>query len=179
MQARKPRLTENKLLMLYAINRLGPITTDQAMRFFVNNDFLDYIDLHISLAELVEGGLLLMSAEPLGKTYSPSVLGSKATLFFLREVPDSRLKRVDELYPKWREIFLKESRIFADYEKNMAGELVVRLAAREEGMLMFEMSISVPGKAQAQEICKRWTERSGDIYAKIMELLLSSGDPEV
>lgn len=174
MQRPKPKLTENKLLMLYAINLLGPVTNEQALRFFVENDYMDYIDLQLSLAELADGGLLLMSAEPLGRTYSLSGLGKDAVRFFQREVPASRLASVDERYPQWRETFVRESRVFADYDRGPAGDMVVRLAARENGVLLFEMNISVPGKNEAKAVCDRWQERSDEIYAQVMRLLLEN-----
>ena len=49
---RHPSETENKLLLLHAIDRLGSATSQQLLTFVVENELMDYISLQLGLAEL-------------------------------------------------------------------------------------------------------------------------------
>ena len=55
---RHPSETENKLLLLHAIDRLGAATSQQLLTFVVENELMDYISLQLGLAELDESGFL-------------------------------------------------------------------------------------------------------------------------
>ena len=171
MERAKPRLTENKLLMLYTIEKLGCVTNNQALRFFIDNEFMDYIDVQLSIAELTEGKLLYSGSEPIGLTYYVTELGLDAIEFFKSKIPISRRNAVDVLIGKWRTEFMYESHIFADYTTALNGDIIARLAARENGALVFEMNISVTSTKEAAAICEKWKEDSSQIYAQILDML--------
>ena len=171
MERAKPRLTENKLLMLYAIEKLGCVTNNQALRFFIENDFMDYIDVQLSLAELTEGKLLYSGSEPIGLTYYVTDSGLDAIDFFKGRIPISRRNAVDSQIEKWRAQFMHEAHIFADYTTALNGDIIVRLAARENGALVFEVNISVTSTKEAAAMCEKWKEDSSQIYAQILDML--------
>jgi hypothetical protein len=171
MERPKPRLSENKLLMLYAVDKLGCITNNQALQFFIENDFMDYIDVQLSLAELTDGKLLHAVSQPAGLTYYVTELGLDAIDFFKNKVPVSRRSAVDCQAEKWRDIFMLESHVFADYTTAINGDIVVRLAARENDMLLFEMSISVPSSKEAEIMCDNWKKNSSQVYAAVLSML--------
>lgn len=179
MQRPKPKLTENKLLMLYTIDCLGALTNGQTLRFFIENELMDYIDVQLSLAELTEGKLLCANLEPLGTTYSLTQLGKDAVRYFKSRIPASRRQAVDEAAGPWRDIIRRETQLFADYTAAPGGDVIVRLAARENGALLFEMNISVPDAAQARVLCENWETRSGQVYKTVMDLLTApDGKPK-
>lgn len=171
MERPKPRLTENKLLMLYSVDKLGCITNNQALRFFIENDFMDYIDVQLSLAELTEGKLLYVNSEALGMTYYVTELGMDAISFFKSKVPASRRRAVDEKVDEYQRQFMHESNVFADYTTAMNGDIIVRLAARENGILLFEMNISVSGTEEAKTMCENWKKNSSKVYSMVLGAL--------
>lgn len=177
MQRPKPNLTENKLLMLYSLDKLGGVTNDQAIRFFLENELMDYIDIQLSLAELTDGNLLQATQEPLGRTYALTGFGRDAIGFFAYLVPISRRSAVDELAPRWREVFMRETQVFASYDKALNGDIMVRLAARDRGVLVFEMNISVASHDEAELLCRRWRRDSAKVYAQVIRTLTAEDAP--
>lgn len=171
MKRPKPSLTENKMLILYAFSRMGGLTNSQALRFFIENDLIDYIDIQLSLAELLSGKLLFTEQEPLGATYYLTELGFDAVEYFYTTIPASRRDAVDTLAPQWRATFAHESQIFANYAKTATGDYMVHLAAREDHALLFEMNISVPTLSQAKQLCEKWNADSTQLYGRIMDML--------
>ncbi len=171
MERPKPKLTENKTLMLYAIDLLGGLTNAQALRFFLENDLMDYIDIQLSLAELHEYGLLYAESMPLGITYNLTQLGKQSIEYFGYRVPDSRRRKVAQLAEQWKPVFQEETQVFSNYVKTFTGDIMVRLAVRESDALQFELNLVAPTNKTAELFCKNWKQYSSEIYGKVLEVL--------
>lgn len=178
MERPKPQLTENKILMLYAIDLLGGLTNAQILRFFLENDLMDYIDIQLSLAEMNEADILFAQTMPLGVTYNLTEMGRQALEFFEYRVPDSRRRKVRELVPEWRATFREETQIFSDYVKTFTGDTMVHLAARESDALQFELNLLVPDNKTAAHFCTNWKKHSSEIYCAVLEILSRSEQNE-
>lgn len=168
---RKPSDTENKLLLLHDIDRLGAVTAEQLLVFVVENNQMDYISLHLCLAELDDAGLLRKQLHALGTLYALTGKGHDALELFRRRVPHSRLASVDEAAAQWRQRFRREKQMIADFEKKTDGEYVVRLKLLERDAELLHMEINVPTHAHAQRFCDAWIQQAPDIYASIMHTL--------
>ena len=77
---RHPSETENKLLLLHAIDRLGAATSQQLLSFVVENELMDYISLQLGLAELDESGFLRKQPHALGTLYALTGKGHDALM---------------------------------------------------------------------------------------------------
>ena len=177
MERPKPKLTENKLLMLYAIDLLGGLTNAQALRFFLDNELMDYIDIQLSLAEMSESGLLYAVTMPLGVTYNLTALGRDSIRYFSYQVPDSRRRKVSELAPQWRDVFTEETQVFSDYVRSYTGDIMVRLAVRESEQLQFELNMVAPDNKTADVFCNNWRKYYSEIYGKVLEILARREGP--
>ncbi|MBE5761643.1 MAG: DUF4364 family protein [Clostridiales bacterium] len=176
MQRSRPDLTENKLLMLYTLVNVGPMTNLQAQRFFLENEFMDYIDIQLSLAELADNGLLRTAHEPAGMTYSVTDFGAEALDMFKAKVPYSRRNAVDLVTESWKETLRHEASVFADYAVTPQGDFAARLAVREKGRLLFEMTIALPDRESAKKVCDSWHKKSSDVYMQALNILMSDDE---
>mgnify|MGYP003770843467 CR=1 FL=1 len=168
---RRPTDIENKLLLLYAIDRLGAVTAQQLLLFMVENDFMGYISLQLGLAELDEAGLLRKQKHALGTLYALTGKGRDALSMFQRRVPHSRLSGIDEIAGDWRLRFRREKQMLADFQKKENGEYLVRLRLLEREEHLLDLKLSVPTHDQAQRFCDAWIEQAAGIYAHIMRAL--------
>jgi hypothetical protein len=162
---------EHKLLVLYAMHGLGPATAEQLLRFFVDRDQMNYIDLQLSLAELRESGLLNRYNHPLGVLYQPSVEGIETLRMFRNRIPYSSRHSVDDALMGWRARFTHERHVLHHVSKLPDGALEVRLSIMEEDELLMEIAVRAPDDERAERFCDEWTKKAGAMYAKILRVL--------
>lgn len=168
---RKPSDTENKLLLLHAIDRLGAVTAEQLLVFMVENDQMGYIALQLGLAELDDAGLIVRKNHPLGALYALSGKGHDALGMFRKRVPYSRLTLVDEDAANWRQRFKRETQMPATFEKRKDGEYLVHLRLLEHDESLLDLTLNVPTHEIAQLFCNRWIAEASGIYAHLMHTL--------
>lgn len=171
MNRPRPPMKENKLLLLYAFQKVGAMTNQQAMRFVMENGMMDYLDLQLSLAELTESGLLQVLPIDDSRFYTLTSRAQQTLAFFARQVPSSRLQLVDEVAEHWRKLFQRERLMTSDYVKNAFGDYTVRLTAREYGITLVDITLNVPTHAQATSLCANWSQRAADTYRMLMDAL--------
>ncbi|MDR1598717.1 MAG: DUF4364 family protein [Oscillospiraceae bacterium] len=168
---RKGSPTEDKLLLLYAMHGLGPTTAEQLLRFFVDRDQMNYIDLQLALAELRENGLLRKQLHPLGVLYQPSVAGIQTLELFQRRIPYSRRVSVDDALIGWRARFSHEQHVVHRVETLEDGARVVRLSIMEQDEELLSITVRAPDDLRAERFCKSWSKNAGMLYARILRTL--------
>ncbi len=168
---RRPSDTENKLLLLYAIDRLGAVTAQQLLVFMVENDFMDYISMQLGLAELADAGLFRRQKHPLGTLYALTGKGHDTLDMFLAKLPHSRRTALEELAATWRVRFRREKQMLSDIRKEESGDYTVCLRLIERDSDLLTMNVSVPTHKQAQRFCDAWIAQATNIYAHIMHAL--------
>lgn len=168
---RHPSDTENKLLLLYAVDKLGPLTAHQLLVFMVENDAMDYVSIQLGLAELVDSSLLRKAKHALGMLYILTGKGRDALSLFEAKVPHSRRTLIDSQVAAWRQRFKRERQMLSSFEKAGESEYIVRLLLNEQETQLLEMKISVPTHQIAQRFCDAWIQEAPGIYAHIMRSL--------
>ena len=168
---RHPSETENKLLLLHAIDRLGAATSQQLLSFVVENELMDYISLQLGLAELDESGFLRKQPHALGTLYALTGKGHDALMMFRKRVPLSRLAEIDEHAEEWRARFRREKEMLSNFEKRGEKDYVVRLRLQERGCDLLDLRLCVPSRAMAQQFSDEWEKRAGRAYEALMHAL--------
>ena len=171
MPARKPSMTEQKLVTLYALDRLGPATALQLLRFMVENELMDYIALQLSAAELDEMGLLRKLPHALGALYAPSAKGYEALALFRGRIPHSRAGLIDGIAPVWKHRFREEKQVLADWERAPSGEYMAHLRLMESELPLLDVRVSLPTRELANRFCLRWPRAANELYAQLMRTL--------
>lgn len=171
MTARNPSMTEQKLVTLCALERLGPTTALQLLRFMVENELMDYIALQLAMAELDEMGLLRKIPHELGALYALSEEGFSTLRMFHKRIPHSRMRQIEAAAPAWKHRFREEKQVMADWSQDTMGEYTVRLRLLEGEMPLLDMSLSLPTREQAVTFCTNWPRRAGELYARLMHEL--------
>lgn len=168
---RKPTPTENKLLLLHAIDCLGAVTAEQLLAFVVENEQMDYIELQLGLAELIESSLLRTQPHALGMLYRLTGKGHDALAMFRKRVPHSRLASVENAAATWRQRFRLEKQMIGTFDKKPDGEYMVHLSLLERDAPLLQMDVSVPTHAHAERFVRAWGTQAAELYAMIMHRL--------
>jgi len=164
-------MTEQKLVTLYTLDRLGPATALQLLRFMVENELMDYIALQLSAAELDEMGLLRKAPHALGALFAPSAKGYETLQLFESRIPHSRAALIDEIAPVWKRRFREEKQVLADWKSTPTGEYVAHLRLLEGELSLLDVRVSLPTREQANRFCRRWPQAANELYAQLMQAL--------
>jgi len=164
-------MTEQKLVTLYALDRLGPATALQLLRFMVENELMDYIALQLSTAELDEMGHLRKLPHPLGTLYAPSSKGYEALQLFRSRIPYSRAELIDGIASEWKQRFREEKHVLADWKATPSGEYLAHLRLLEGELALLDIRISLPSREQADRFCQRWPQAACGLYTQMMHVL--------
>ena len=170
-------LAENKLILLYLIERLGmPVSNLQITKLILENKFMNYFLLQQFLNELCEGGFI-SSGLVEGKTlYSMTGHGKQALDYFLNLIPAGIKSRIDNTISQIRRNIKNETFITADYTPESENEFVVTCKVHEDDFSLIDLNITVGTKTDARAICENWKKHTQAIYAEIIDSLTRKRD---
>ena len=154
-------LAENKLLLLYIIKSIKyPISHSQLTDIVLEKSFINYFMLQQYISELKESEFIKYEEK------------DNKEFVFLTKKGDTVLSLFKDLSEKAEQI-KKELNIFSDYVPDNKDSFIVTLKALEGDCLLLDLSVNVPSKAQAQELCSKWKNNSSEIYNKIIDALIN------
>jgi len=113
---------ENRLLILYAMECLGPVTDEQLLRFMTELDLMNYFTLQLALSEMQDKGDVVKEAHPLGSLLSLSESGRFTLRGFEARIPQSRREIVSEASAVWRDTFRREQQTPAELRRLPDGQ---------------------------------------------------------
>ncbi len=165
-------LTLYKLIILYMLSRVDfPLTKAQISDFILEKEYTNFMTLQQVLGELIDAGLLHAQSIR-NRTHLLLTKDGMQTLhFFSNDISNSIKQEIDD-YFKANEITLRnEVSILADYYKSTSGEYEAHLIAKDKGINLIDITISVPVEETAISICDNWQEKNQEIYQYIISQL--------
>lgn len=158
-------LTLYKLIILYMLNRVDfPLTRTQISDFILNKEYTNFLTLQQVIGELIDAGLV--TAETI-RNRTQLILtddGTQTLEFFGNQISSSIKEEIDD-YLKDNEMVLRnEVSVLSDYYKSTSGEYEARLVAKDKGINLIDITISVPLEETAASICDNWQKKNQDIY---------------
>ena len=99
---------DRKMYTLFALRELGSCTHMQLLYFMFENDIMTFFDLSLALGELVDEGHAAKLAHPADSLYTITEAGLETLGFFAKRMPHSKVKRITDAAPAWRERFNRE-----------------------------------------------------------------------
>lgn len=171
MERRHISDTENRLVVLYALRKLGPVTSAQLLQFMVELDLMNYFTMQLALAEMEEQGQLTQRAHPLGSLYVTTTTGAYTLDSFAHRIPTSRRQLIDEQAGRWRARFRGEQLAPADSFPLPDGTFCVRLRLLEEEGSLMDIVLLLPAADTPTLIQNRWHTAAQPIYDAVMRTL--------
>jgi len=178
------KIAENKLLLLYLINRMEfPMSRAQVTDFVRDADYMDYYTLQQTLATLVEGGHLDVTEENAldNNTTRYAVTGEGQTTldYFEKNIPWSRRQAIDSYITENRGKIKKYYENTATYFPNMDNdEFQVKCGVYEDKRALLELVVSVDTREQAKLIQSNWRANASGLYKRIIDALTVSKEEE-
>lgn len=172
----KGDMTENKLILLYALRKLGMSAPMDALADLVlTRDWMNYFDMHQMLLELKEAGLI---DERTPGTYTLTTDGLQALENYKKRIPFSIRDQIADYCRLNGQRIAREADILADYQQDSSTEFPVELAILENGLDVFRIKLVAPSREQAERVCARFRLEAADLYARLVHHLVREEEEE-
>lgn len=165
-------LTLYKLIVLYMLDRVNfPMTNAQISDFILEKEYTTFLTLQQVISELIETGMI--SAQTIrNRTHLSITAEGKETLHFFENRIGEPIRKDIADYFREKEFDLRnEVSVLADYYKSTSGEFEARLVAKERGISLVDLTLSVPTKEMAETICDKWQKNNQVIYQYLTKML--------
>ena len=165
-------LTLYKLIILYMLNRVDfPLTKAQIGDFILEREYTNFLTLQQAIGELIDAGFVTAKSIR-NRTHLILTEDGKQTLsFFDNQISDSIKKDIDEYFRNHELEMRNEVSILADYYKSTSGEYEAHLIAKDKGINLIDLTMSVPLEETAISICDNWQKKNQEIYQYLIEQL--------
>lgn len=158
-------LTLYKLIVLYMLNKVSfPMTTAQISDFILDKEYTNFLTLQQVINEITDAELI--SAQSIGnRTHLLLTDEGRETLrFFENRISDAIKHDIDTYFRENEFSIRNEVSILADYYKSTSGEYEAHLVAKDRGIKLVDITLSVPLEEIAASICDNWQQKNEAIY---------------
>lgn len=170
-------MAENKLILLYLVDKLGiPLGSLHIIRLVLENKLMNYFLLQQSLNELCEGGFLVQENNEGKIFYKISPSGKKTLGYFTNHIPAGMRSRMDGICAGSKNKIRHETQITADFIPESEDKYIVKCRVNEDNFTLIDLTIAVGNRNDARSVCENWKNYSQHIYAELVESLTKKRD---
>jgi len=165
-------LTLYKLIVLYMLNRVTfPLTTAQISDFILEKEYTNFLTLQQVINELTDAEMISTQSIR-NRTHLAITEEGKETLnFFQNRISDAIKTDINNYFRENEYSLRNEVSIQGDYYKSTSGEYEAHLVAKDRGVKLIDITLSVPSEDLAAAICDNWQNKNEEIYAYITKEL--------
>lgn len=163
-----------KLIVLYMVkNSEAPITNGAISEFVLEKDYTDYITLQQSISELIDSGLIRVDENKNGHFYHLTESGDETLRFFKDKISDAIISDINGYLGDNSLSIINSASILTEYYKTSDVGYDVNMKIREKDRIIFNLTVNVDDKAEAEMVCRNFKENSQAIYEAVMRNLLA------
>lgn len=148
-----------------------PITKAQVGDFILEKEYTNFLTLQQVISELIDANLIHAQSIR-NRTHLAITEEGKETLhFFQNRISDAIKEDINEYFKDNQFDLRNEVSILADYYKSTSGEFEAHLVAKDKGISLVDITLSVPSEETAASICNNWQKKNQDVYKLLIEQL--------
>ena len=165
-------LTLYKLIVLYMLDRVTfPLTTAQISDFVLERVYTNFLTLQQVINELSDAGMI-SSQSIRNRTHLSITKEGQETLHYFENRISDAIKSDIKSYFRENEFALRnEVSVLGDYYKSTSGEYEAHLVAKDRGINLVDITLSVPVEEVAAAICENWQNKNQEIYQFLIQEL--------
>ncbi len=161
-----------KLIVLYMLDKVSyPLTHAQVSSFVLDKGYTNYLTLQQVIAELTENKLITQKRAFNRTQLLITKEGQDTVQYFGNRISDAIKTDIKQFFTENNVELKDEVSIQSNYDKSATGEYDAYLYAKDKGIDLMTIKISVPTEAMAKDVCENWQKRNQEIYKKMTELL--------
>lgn len=165
-------LTLYKLIILYMLDRVTfPLTKAQVGDFLLGKEYTNFLTLQQAISELIDEALVTAKSNH-NRTHLEITKEGQETLSYFGNRLDDSIKEEIEYFFTENELEMRnQAAITGNYYKSTSGEYEAHLLAKEKGITLVELTLSVPDEDTASAICDNWQKKNQEIYRYLISQL--------
>ena len=165
-------LTLYKLMVLYMLDRVSfPLTKAQVGDFIQEKGYTNFFTIQQVISELIDTNLITAKSIR-NRTHLAITDEGRETLHYFENRISDAIKNDVASYFSEKEFDLRnEVSVQGDYYKSTSGEYEAHLSAKERGITMVGITLSVPAEEMAASICDNWQKKNQAIYQYLVSQL--------
>ena len=165
-------LTLYKLIVLYMLNRVSfPMTTAQVSDFILEKEYTNFLTLQQVINELSDAQLISSEAIRNRTHLSITAEGRETLNFFENRISDAIKQDINTYFRENEYALRNEVSVLGDYYKSTSGEFEAHLVAKDRGINLVDITLSVPTEDMAATICDNWQRKNEEIYQYLISQL--------
>jgi DNA-binding PadR family transcriptional regulator len=163
-----------KMTILYMLDRADfALTNTQIYNFFLEMEYTDYFSVQGAIASLVDAGLIDADTSHSTTQYTLTAAGRESLGFFRGKLNEGIEEDVRTYFEKNKLTFRQDNSIISDYRRLRNQKYEVDCSVKNYGDTILALTMQVGSREQAESICAHWKKQSSDVYAYLMDTLLS------
>ena len=171
--------TENRLIILYTLRRLGPVTAMQLLQAMAESDLMNYITMQLALSEMENQGQITQRAHPLGNLIEVTGEGDFILRSFEKRIPASRRAAIDAHADDWRDRFQTEQMAPAESFTLPDGRSVIHLRLLDKAATLMDLMLYLPAGKSFTLLPERWRSCVQVSYSTVLAYLTADYDPSL
>lgn len=174
MEKSLENLAENKVLILYILNKLtDAIKNDNLYKIVSSANNINYFYFQELLTDLINTNLVGSFTKD-DKTFIKITSKGQNALSLTKSLLPGILKlKADHVFKEQVSIIAEESSIITEYIPKNENSYTVTCKIREKNETIFEVSTFAGSRERAKQISDNWKNNAKTIYPKIIDLLLN------
>lgn len=163
-----------KLIILYFLNKTSqPMSNAIISDFILDNGYTDYFSIQQTLTSLTDDKMIKAEQTYTTCYYTITSAGQEMLELFITKLPDDTKFQIDNYMKDNMERILEDTTIHIDFTQVNSNEYLAKGSVIERGNVIMEMALSVPTEENAAKACKRFKEKSTEIYSFLVKTLLN------
>ena len=171
--------TENRLIILYTLRRLGPVTAMQLLQAMAEADLMNYITMQLALSDMESQGQITQRAHPLGNLLEVTGESDFILRSFEKRIPASRRALIDERADAWRDRFQTEQMAPAESFTLPDGRSVIHLRLLDKAATLMDLTLYLPAGKTLTLLPERWRSCVQVTYSTVLAHLTADYDPSL
>lgn len=161
-----------KLIILYMLDQISvPLSKSTINSFILEKGYTNFLTLQQAIGELLDNQLMLQKTEANKVMLSITPEGKDTLSYFENRISDAIKEDIRQFMIENNKELKNAYSITSNYYKSVSGEYEAQLVAKEKGVVLVDLKISVPTKEIAEDVCLNWQKRNEEIYRMLMQKL--------
>lgn len=170
-------LAESKILLLYILSKVGKaISHNEFLDLVTSIVDMNYFYFQQFLLDLSEDNYIQKYMQEDSEIYEITEEGKNAIELTIGIIPGILKLEVDSKFKENLETVKDKFALSAEYTPLNEKSFSVRCKLVENNITIFDLQAHAGSKEQAKKIVENWKNNAGEIYPKILELLVDENN---
>ncbi len=167
-------LAENKVLILYLINKLPDgIKSDNLFKIVSSTNGINYFYFQELLSDLIATNLVGSFTKDEDTFIKITSEGENSLSLTKSLLPGILKLKADNVFKDEISEIVEESSIITEYIPKDENNYTVKCKIVEKNEILFEISAFAGSRERAKQISDNWKNNANNLYPKIIDLLLN------